>query len=205
MTNLDMWIGDTSSAEYKIRRRVSNSGLPEARRGLTWDDIDRDRLRAAAIDDARAWAGGRIAGLFLEGGVGTGKTTIAVASANHFLENTGRLHWANAAALVAQLSALIGTEQREHALTVVTDTAALVLDDLDKTRPSAYAAEQLFLAIETRIAHGAPLLITSNLALREIAERYEAPLGEAIASRLAGYCKRHRVTGTDRRTAASTA
>jgi DNA replication protein DnaC len=77
----------------------------------------------------------------------------------------------------------------------------LVLDDLDKTRPTPVAAEQLFLAIDHRIENRVPLAVTTNLSLAEIATRYEQPFGEAIASRLAGYCARHTITGVDRRMA----
>jgi DNA replication protein DnaC len=190
---------DLVTDPFRLSVRLRASRLPAALRGLAWEDLAHDGRRAA-IDDARTWAEGHITGLLLEGAVGTGKTRIAATAANHYLHNTGRLRWASAPALVAQLSAGLGTEQRDEALDLVTDTGALVLDDLDKTRPSAYAAEQLFLAIETRITHGAPLIVTTNLALREIASRYEQPLGEAIASRLAGYCQRHSIVGSDRRT-----
>lgn len=187
--------------DFRWRDRRRHAQIPQALQDLTWGDLDRDPQRAAAIDDAHAWAEGQTTGLLLEGPVGTGKTRIAAVAANHCLRRRA-VRWASAPQLVAQLSAGLGTAQHEDALELITHTGALILDDLDKTRPTTYAAEQLFLAIDTRIAHGAPLLVTTNLALREIATRYEPPLGEAIASRLAGYCRRRHVVGPDRRIAA---
>jgi DNA replication protein DnaC len=46
---------------------------------------------------------------------------------------------------------------------------------------------------------GAPLFVTTNLALSELAARFPQPYDEAIASRLAGYCRVLRVEGSDRR------
>jgi DNA replication protein DnaC len=59
--------------------------------------------------------------------------------------------------------------------------------------------EKLQAAIDGRMENGVPLLVTTNLSLRQIAEKYPQPEGEAIASRLFGYCRAFRVDGVDRR------
>jgi DNA replication protein DnaC len=75
----------------------------------------------------------------------------------------------------------------------------VILDDLDKARPSAFAAEQVFNAVDLCITHGSPLLVTTNLTPSQLATHWPAPHGEAIASRLAGFCELHELTGPDRR------
>jgi DNA replication protein DnaC len=74
-------------------------------------------------------------------------------------------------------------------LATLTGTSALVLDDLDKTRPTEYGAEQIFLAVDGAVTSGRALLVTTNLGLGQLAGKWPQPFGEAIASRLAGYCK----------------
>lgn len=177
-----------------LDRRVERSGVPRRhRRPLEALDHPQEILGAAG-----GWSenGG---GLLLTGDVGVGKTTIAGAAAYRFLVRGGSLAWTSAPLLFARLGSGWNTEQREQALAMLTGRDALVLDDIDKTRPTAYAAEHVFLAVDQRVEHGIPLLVTSNLTLDGIAEHWEAPFGEAIASRLTGYCRAVRVGGVDRR------
>jgi DNA replication protein DnaC len=72
---------------------------------------------------------------------------------------------------------------------------ALVLDDIDKAKPTDFARDILFELIDERINNRASLLITTNMNSGEFAEAY----GEAIASRVAGYCEAKRIDGDDRR------
>ena len=176
--------------EARIRRRRERAGLPD---GLTGCPLEQP--------DARAWAEGRVPGLMLTGPVGVGKTTAAAAAAEHVLRRGRPLRWLSAPLLFARLGSGMGTRQREQALDALTGSHALVLDDIDKARPTEYAAEHVFLAVDTRITDRTPLLITSNMSLAELAQRWPDPYGEAIASRIAGYCRIAFLDGIDRRTA----
>lgn len=71
----------------------------------------------------------------------------------------------------------------------------LVLDDIDKVAPSDFTLDLLFEAIDERVNSGTALLVTTNLHYPDLEDRF----GEPIASRLAGYCKAHRLDGPDRR------
>jgi DNA replication protein DnaC len=75
----------------------------------------------------------------------------------------------------------------------------LILDDLDKVRPTAFAAESLFLAIDQSLTERRSLLVTTNWMPSEFAMQWPKPYGDAIVSRLVGYCELHRLTGQDRR------
>ena len=46
---------------------------------------------------------------------------------------------------------------------------------------------------------GAPLLVTTNLGLDALAAKFPEPFGDAIVSRLAGYCEAFALQGHDRR------
>jgi hypothetical protein len=92
----------------------------------------------------------------------------------------------------------IDTAGREDVIDVLIGGHALVLDDLDKSRPSEYAAEQLFAAIDTRLTEGVQLLVTTNLGTRELQTKWPEPYGDAITSRLASG-EAYSVGGHDRR------
>jgi DNA replication protein DnaC len=77
--------------------------------------------------------------------------------------------------LFAHLGRAFSDDERQDALAGLTGDQALVLDDLDKTWPTEYAAEQLFCAIDKRLTARAALLVTTNLALSELAARYPDP------------------------------
>src|SRR6185312_5160454 len=132
------------------------------------------------------------------GDIGRGKTMLAGVACWQRLQSK-RVLWTSAPLLFARLGTGLGTEQREWALNVLGGRTALVIDDLDKARPTEYGAEQVFLAIDQRVEHDAPLLVTTNLSPGQLAEKWPEPYGPAIASRLVGYCRVVRVEGSDRR------
>jgi hypothetical protein len=183
----------TAHRALMVERRRQESGIPDALRGLPLPDGAGGPETAA-----RRWATGELRALLLTGPVGVGKTRAAASAAWERAEREP-VRWVSVPVLFAQLGRGFGDEQRDDALTVLTGTGALVLDDLDKSRPTEYVAEQLFAAIDSRVAAGAALLVTTNLALSELAARFPEPYGEAIVSRLAGYCEALAMEGPDRR------
>lgn len=178
-------------------RRERLCGIPAKQRAIGWTSIDSSGRPAEA---AMSWARGELPALVLSGSVGVGKTYLAAAAAWTRLE-LAPLRWFTVPLLFARLGAGFGTGDRDDALRVLAGTCALVLDDLDKVRATEYAAEQLFVAIDGRAAAGAPLLVTTNLSLGQIAAKFPEPFGEAIASRLGDreYCAAVILEGEDRR------
>ena len=187
-----------AKAVWQARRdRVRRAEMPAMLREITWDGVD-EQGRRGAVQAVRRWAAGDLPGVLLTGAIGVGKTTIAAAAAWEFLDR-GALRWMSVPTLMARLGSGFSDPSRQAALGLLNGTEALVLDDLDKTRPSEYAAEQLFNAIDRRVTAGAGLLVTTNLMPDRLADRYPDPYGDALASRLAGYCEIHGVSGQDRR------
>lgn len=184
--------------EYRqVERFRQQSGIPAALAEWTLERLHvgvKPALYTAACD----WAAGKLRGITLSGAAGVGKTTIAAAAADGLLHRQA-VRWLSVPALFARLGQGFDDEDRHEVLRLLASPVALVLDDVDKARPTEYAAEQLFLAVDTRVAAGAPLLVTTNLALSELAGRWPEPFGETIASRLGGYCKTFEVQGADRR------
>lgn len=179
-----------------LPRRIAESGLPVTHQERQIADLDdAPELLAAAA----AWATGQLPGLLFTGDVGRGKTTLAGAAALEMLQCGRSLVWASAPLVMARLGSGFNTDQHAWAIDTLSGNKGLVLDDIDKARPTEYGAEHIFLAIDTRVEHRLPLLVTSNLDLGQIAARWPSPYGDAIASRLVGYCRVLRVDGRDRR------
>lgn len=136
-------------------------------------------------------------GLVLVGEVGVGKSMLAAATAWALLERRP-VKWFLTANLMRLLGADFKSEQFAEADTVIRGTDALVLDDIHDAKPSENAALNLKTAIDNRITAGAPLIVTTNLGLDDIAARYPTH-GNAIVSRLVGSCSILEVRGHDRR------
>lgn len=169
--------------------RIRNSSLPEALRGIEFPE-------GHVGDAARRWADGEIAGLCLEGPVGVGKTWTAAAACWAKLQREA-CQWVPVARLMTQMRAGFEDESRKLATRSILRANAVVLDDLDKVTPTDYGKEIIFAAIDGRVEAGQPLLVTTNLTPSEIGQRF----GDAVMSRLAGYCTTVRMKGVDRRVA----
>jgi DNA replication protein DnaC len=109
--------------------------------------------------------------------------------------------------LIIKLGAAFGDKDRAEALRILTGRGALVLDDLDKIKPSTHLLSHLFTAIDNRYQAGAPMFVTANLALTELeayfagaeADGERRVAAEAIVSRLTQHCRVGRIDGPDRR------
>jgi DNA replication protein DnaC len=177
----------------QVARLVAQSHLPVKHQSRLLSDLEKSD---EVLDSARHWVqhGG---GFLLTGMVGRGKTMVAGAAALQHLQRRRPLRWCSAPILMARLSTGFGAPMHDWALEVLEGRHALVLDDIDKTRPSEYAAEQIFAAIDTRVENRVPLIVTSNLSLGQMAERWPENWADPIVSRLVGYCRVVRVEGED--------
>lgn len=191
-------LADRERFEQKVQR------IPKAFCGARLRDLDEEG-RKKALEAAKRWAAGELLGLVMLGGVGRGKTTIAAAAAIDYMgRNLGKAspRWISTTLALSNLGRDFGDRERRLTIEMLTGKASpLVLDDLDKGKPSAFAAEQIFLAIDLATANGRPLVVTSNLMPSQLQTLWPKPHGEAIASRLAGYCEMYQITGVDRRMA----
>lgn len=161
------------------RRRTCQ--LPEQLRGHLLGGLEARDGQGVALAAVSEWAGTRRPGtLVLTGKVGTGKTLLAAAACWTRLERWP-CRFASVARSMASLNARFTDEGREAAVKVFAGTGAIVLDDLDKCRPTDYGIEQLFSAIDGRQQAGAPLLVTTNLKPGEIGETFGTPLMSRLA------------------------
>ncbi len=139
-------------------------------------------------------------GLYLCGGVGTGKTHLAVAVMNDLM--TRKRVPSLFVTVPELLDNMRGTyndpsrnldEWRE----TVNNADFLVLDDLGSERPSAWVQERLFVIVNYRYREQLPTVFTSNVGPKDLA----AQLGERTASRIIAMCDWISLEGEDYREA----
>lgn len=181
----------------RIAQRVNAAGLPAAWRTLTFDELEEKPGQARAVEAGRAWAAGQLGGLVLHGAVGRGKTVIAAASAVTRCA-VGPVRWLGVAGLLMDLRMPFDAPEYVRAQRKLdAGTSALVLDDLDKLKPTEHQLQPLYVAINGWLEARLPLLVTLNRNLGAFDDWAGVTFGPALASRLAGYCEVVEVTGKD--------
>lgn len=135
-------------------------------------------------------------GLYIFGSQGTKKTHIAMAVSRILIAN-GKV--VRVAIVPTLLESMRNRRVEDRDLTATLSTCqVLVLDDLGKEAPTAYACERLFDIVNARYNALLPVIVTSNYDLDSVAKRLtEGETGRSIASRLRQMCKQIRRSGED--------
>jgi DNA replication protein DnaC len=183
----------------QVRSRVAKAGLPGAWSTLTFDQLRELPGQGPAITAAQRWARGELPGVLLHGDTGRGKTVIAAASAAARCV-LGAARWLSVAELLTDLRMPFDAPEYVRAIRKLEPGArgvALVLDDLDKMRPSEHQLQPLYVAVNAWLEARAPLFVTMNRDLEALASWGGETFGPPLASRLAGYCEVVEVVGED--------
>lgn len=154
-------------------------------------------------------------GVILTGGVGTGKTRILLETmVAYFIESTlpDLEKWGgepvapkkekviNTFLTVADVLRRIKDEfdrppNGSTILERMINAPILFLDDLGVEKTSEWVKEQLYIVVNERYNWERPIMMTSNLSKKEIAECY----GDRFTSRLVEMCEFIKIDGMDRR------
>ncbi len=135
--------------------------------------------------------------LFLQGGTGLGKTFLSTCIARVVSERGFSVVYDTATGAFAKYEAeKFGRGDQQEARSDIKrleNCDLLILDDLGTEFPTAFVTSALYTLLNTRVAGGKKTVISSNLTVDELAQRYSAP----IMSRLMGefYCIKF--AGTD--------
>lgn len=197
---------DAEEAAYRERREEERKRV---RRDLAFDNSRWAEARFA-LDDQRDAKASSICrkyaehfdvmarenmGLMLYGGLGTGKTYLAACIANELLDMGHRVIMASLPTLIADLG--FG-EEREDMIGHLARVDLLILDDVGVERSTEYSLEQAYEVINARYKAGKPLIVTTNLTMRDI--RDETGLARKRSfDRLIEMCKPVMVSGPSRR------
>jgi DNA replication protein DnaC len=128
----------------------------------TFETFQRER-QPAAYAMAQAFAEQPQGVLVFYGSYGTGKTHLLAAIANAVASRGQRCRFASTTLLFGAIGERIG--QGEDYLDLfrrATSAPLLLLDDLDKLKPSEFREETLYTILNGRTVAGLPLAITSN-------------------------------------------
>lgn len=109
-------------------------------------------------------------GLLLCGEVGTGKTHFACCIGNYLME---RLNPVFATSFIKVLKAekrFKTDEDEDRFFSRINEAKLLILDDLGAERSTDYALEIVYGTIDSRYRSGKPMIVTTNLTLKEMKE-----------------------------------
>ncbi len=168
--------------------------IPARYDGAKWADVP---LKIRQAVDAM---GKTKRGLYIHGGIGSGKTHIIYAIAAHLAEtkNHHAIVW-NTSDLFYELRAdfnrLPSDRARPEDAMSHERPRLAILDDIGAEKATDFVIETLYRVVNDRYNWRLPTIFTSNLSLGELADR----VGERIASRIAEMCEIINLTGGDRR------
>lgn len=172
----------------KLRRNERRAGIPE--RYLCATHPEAKQLADSVEETGR--------GLYLYGSQGTEKTLLACAISRIWISRGRSVNFVVTTKLVNSLRSRATTDQDYMARLAGCDL--LVLDDLDKVSPTAYACERIWELINDRYNGMLPVIVTSNCKRSEIASMFASgETGRAICSRLIEDTESILLDGPDRR------
>ena len=105
-------------------------------------------------------------GLFLWGGVGTGKSFLAGCIANALMEQEVPVRMTSFARILNELNSSFSG--RNEVVDKLCRYPLLIIDDFGMERGTEYALEQIYNIIDSRYRSRKPLIVTTNLTLDEI-------------------------------------
>jgi DNA replication protein DnaC len=197
--------------EARVASLQEKSGLSKRLRGYTFSNFDPfasppNTTRAVErVENYLAnWEENREKGkgLYLCGGVGTGKTHLAVAVLNELIRRK------RVPSLFVTVPELLDNIREAYNkpgrdldewMNAVQNADFLVLDDLGSERPTDWVRERIFVMVNHRYREALPTVFTSNIGPKDLAEQ----LGERTASRIIAMCGWLALEGDDYRETAA--
>ncbi len=125
----------------------------------------------------------RSSSLIMMGGTGLGKTHLSLAIANAAIEKEYGVVYGSVNNIISKLEREhFGREEETSTGPLLLDCDLLILDDLGTEFRTAFAVSEIYNIVNTRQMAQRPTIISTNLTMKEIEERYT----ERFASRILG-------------------
>lgn len=134
-------------------------------------------------------------GLYIYGAAGVGKTYALYALYRNACLNNEYAKIINVVELLRLFKKDFKTEEDNFEMYLKDEDTTLYLDDLGAERNTEFVEETLYHLINVRSENQLSTFFTSNLSLKELAEKS----GDRLASRIAGMCDVIKLEGEDRR------
>ena len=166
--------------EYKVPLRFKDA---------SWDDVPGKIQKCVEeMKETRK-------GLFIHGGVGTGKTHIAYAIAKKVYGDRTQVEFWNSAELMDAIRRGYDKPFDDTFEDLMKFRGLLILDDVGSEKLTEWVAERFYLLVNKKYNNMVPIIFTSNFSIEELAGR----IGERVASRLVEMGHVIELTGEDRR------
>lgn len=166
--------------------RANSRGIPINRLSDSFDNFDPaiNPQTKAALKLCRSVAAGRSWCALLAGDVGTGKTHLAIAALNAWAAEHGTGYFWKVPAFLQWVRNMAFDEGQGVA--EVTDgyrngQALVVFDDLGTENQTDWAAEQLYLVLDSRYDLRLPTILTTNRDLNRLDARIVSRFREGLA------------------------
>lgn len=181
--------------DARVETLRERSGLSKRMKGYTFANFDKfaDASAVKAFEKVTAytddWEENKEAGrgLYLCGGVGAGKTHLAVAVMNELIRRKKVPSlFVTVPELLDNLRGAYNDPARnlDEWMEAVKNADLLLLDDLGSERPTEWVQERIFVIVNHRYLGKLPTIFTSNIGPKDLA----AQLGERTASRIISMC-----------------
>lgn len=186
------------------RAQALSAVVPRRYRGVSFDRPPVSEMPRPQVEVAQRYARrlderldqGR--GLWFFGGVGTGKTTLAMLISQTALEAGRGVAIYSLPRLLAEIRETFESDHEGSYTTLMdrlTEVDLLHLDDVGAEKTSAWVLEQLYAIVNARYEAERAMIITTNLERAALAEQ----IGERTVSRLEEMCDMVPFYGRDRR------
>ena len=161
------------------------------------EDLERFRQTVEACHQFVEQFPQKSSNLFFYGSVGAGKTFLSNCVARELIENGHLVLYFSASGLIDALSANSFSGKAQESLYSegqdLYNCDLLVIDDLGTEYTNAYVVSQLFTCINERILRHKSTLISTNLSLEDLRNKYS----ERIFSRITSNYNMYKITGPD--------
>lgn len=188
----------------KRRTRGISSTLPRRYRDVSFELLRNDGLNPTALGVAENYVNDldrmldEGQGLWFSGGVGNGKTALAMLVSKQALEAGYGVVIYSAPKLLARIRASFdsaGGDSYYQLFERLTTVDLLQIDDIGAERQSEWVIEQLYAIVNERYEATRSMLVTTNLGEKELVEQ----IGERTVSRLLEMCGYVALPDGDRR------
>lgn len=167
--------------------------MPDDERESLLDNYTAIPDNAEAIKQTRFFLDGVHPGLYIFGGVGTGKTRLACSALNELHRKHEQVRFCRVPELLQRL--MPGSDSTDQVFNQTLDVPVLALDDVGANAGTDFSRRMLQTIFDARLDRGHRTIWTSNLDLDELAEFLTED--KRLPSRIAGNCKVVELNGPD--------
>lgn len=168
--------------QLRLKRIIKNSLIDEKFRNSKFENWDfakgNDKMYKIASKYTKKFENMKeeSVGLLLYGSPGNGKTYTVACIANCLIEKMLPVICVNADSLLSRIKDTYkkwGKEVEEDVLRGLDNADLLIIDDLGTEQDTEWTRTKIYNILDSRYRNGLPLIITTNLSLMELKNRYE--------------------------------